>query len=81
MQPENTFDIPNGMVYNTTNNNDEHEAVDIIKMDEHEPLNDVNCTHETLVANPNDTIGSAVYHGCANPKCGRGFYLQNKNIT
>lgn len=54
----------------------------VIKMDEQSPIHDIECKHETLVADPLDTIGDAVYHGCANNKCGVGFYIQpNKNLT
>lgn len=45
-------------------------------MDEQRPINDTECTHETLIPDPEDTIGDAVYHGCANYKCGRGWYLK-----
>lgn len=54
-------------------NDDEYE---VIKVGEHEPIHDVDCKHETLVANPEDTIGEAVYHGCANKHCGVGFYIK-----
>lgn len=75
------------MVYNQSENVD-YEAIvgdlastHIVKMDEQRAINDTECTHEILVEDPEDRIGKATYHGCANPKCGRGFYLQNKNIT
>jgi hypothetical protein len=59
--------------------NDEHV---VVKMDEQRPLNDTECKHETLIPDPDDTIGEAVYHGCSNYKCGVGFYIPlNKNIT
>lgn len=61
------------MVDNTTD--DEYE---IVKMDEQEPINDTNCTHENLIPDPEDTIGDAVYHGCSNKKCGIGFYINKK---
>jgi hypothetical protein len=78
------------MSYNTTN--DLNEAIvdnilmrpQIVKMDEQRPINDTKCKHENLVADLDDTIGDAVYHGCANYKCGVGFYIlpaKNKNIT
>jgi hypothetical protein len=54
-------------------NNDDYE---IFKMDEHEPLNDTDCRHPKLIADPSDTIGDAVYHRCSNPKCGVGFYIK-----
>jgi len=68
--------------YNDTQLNDENEVV--IDLSVIPPLNDQECRHETLVADPEDTIGDAVYHGCQNPKCGIGFYIRpnaNKNIT
>lgn len=54
--------------------NDVNEFV--VKMDEQRPIHDTECKHETLVADPTDTIGTAVYHGCANPNCHRGWYIQ-----
>lgn len=73
-QPQNnSVDIHSDLGYNVTN--DAHE-VEIVKMAEMEPINDTSCTHEKLVADPLDTIGAAVYHGCQNPKCGAGFYLK-----
>jgi hypothetical protein len=59
--------------YNDTNN-DANEIV--VKMDDQAPLNDIECKHETLVADPDDTIGDAVYHGCSNHKCGVGYYIR-----
>lgn len=53
--------------------NDANEVV--IKMDEQVPINDPECQHE-LVADPEDTLGDAVYHGCIKPKCGVGFYIK-----
>ena len=70
---ENSVDISAEMGYNSPNDED----VTIVKMDEQAPINDVDCTHEVLVSDPNDTIGDATYHGCANPKCGRGWYLKS----
>ncbi len=72
-----------------TNSNDVYDRVaedilsrpQIFKMAEHEPVNDIDCRHETLIPDPDDTIGDAVFHGCANPQCGVGFYIKNKNIT
>ena len=60
--------------YNESQPNDVNEFV--VKMDEQAPINDTECRHETLVANPKDTLGDAVYHGCANYKCGVGFYIR-----
>lgn len=70
---ENSVDFSGQVGYNNTQLNDEH--VEIVKMDEHAPINDTECKHETLIPNPQDTLGNAVYHGCANYKCGVGFYL------
>lgn len=56
-------------------NNSNDSNVEVVKMDEQAPINDTECTHETLIPDPSDTIGDAVYHGCANWKCGRGWYL------
>lgn len=56
-------------------------GVEIVKMDEQRPINDTECEHKEFVIDPEDTIGEAVYHGCTNPRCGLGFYKQNKNIT
>ena len=74
-QENNSLDIPTKLGYNNSEND---ENVHIVKMDEQEPINDTECKHETLVADPEDTIGDAVYHGCANRKCGVGFYIQPK---
>lgn len=81
----NSFDIPNGMVYNNGRNainervaNSYDVPVDITKMDEQAPANDVDCRHENLVADENDVIGDAVYHGCVNRKCGVGFYINRQ---
>ena len=84
MEPINSFDIPNGMMYNSTQNNDIHarvaakydSPVDIFKMDEHAPVNDVECRHQTLVPDNDDRIGDAIFHSCANPRCGVGFYIK-----
>jgi len=67
-----SVDFSDNVGYNT-NNNDEN--VTIVKMDEQHHINDPECTHEVLVPDPDDTIGNATYHGCANPKCGRGWYI------
>lgn len=84
----NTFDFPEGMMYNSTQQDAINEAVaqryadsylsrvEIIKMDEQKPLGDTKCRHETLIPDPDDVIGEALYHGCSNPKCGVGFYIQ-----
>lgn len=81
---ENNVDSQNKIGYNN-NNDDEYAAIagirqheQIIKMDEQKPLNDTECRHETLVANPEDKLGDAIYHGCTNPRCPVGFYIRNK---
>lgn len=68
---ENSVDIPDQISYNGLND----ENVEVVKMDEQKPINDTECRHETLIPDPTDTIGDAVYHGCANYKCGVGFYI------
>lgn len=70
---DNNVDNEKQIRYNVDNND---ENVEIVKMDEQRPINDTECTHETLIPDPEDTIGDAVYHGCANYKCGRGWYLK-----
>lgn len=78
---ENSVDIQAKLGYNVTNNDDYAqlagvpEPVQIVKMDEQQAVNDTECTHQTLIPDPNDTIGDAVYHGCSNYKCGRGWYI------
>lgn len=73
MENKNSVDFSNGMGYNASNN-DEHV---VVKMDEQRPANDTSCKHSQLVADPDDTLGDAVMHMCANPKCGIGFYIKN----
>lgn len=72
MDQNNTLDATDKIGY--TSNNDANEFV--VKMDEQRPLNDIECKHETLIPDPDDTIGDAVYHGCSNKNCGVGFYIQ-----
>lgn len=82
MDGNNFVDVPSGIGYNV--GNDVNEAVvehylnqpQIVKMDEQAPVNDTSCRHEELVADPNDMIGEAIYHGCTNRKCGVGFYIR-----
>jgi len=79
---ENSVDFSNNIGYNGLND----ENVEVVKMDEQKPINDTECRHEFLIPDPKDTLGDAVYHGCANHKCGVGFYIhkddpRNKNIT
>lgn len=69
---ENKFDITGGIRYNTDND----ENVEIVRMEGQRPTNDVSCRHETLTPYPDDTIGTAIYHGCSNRKCGVGFYIR-----
>lgn len=78
MTENNTVDFSSKLGYNVDNTDESYE---VIKMDEHAPINDIECRHETLIPDPADTMGKAIYHGCANKKCGVGFYIQNKNIT
>lgn len=77
---ENNVDKSSEIRYNDTNDLNDF----VVKMDEQRPVNDTECKHDTLIPDPTDSIGTAVYHGCANYKCGVGFYIQpakNKNIT
>lgn len=69
---ENSVDISDQVGYNVSND----ENVEVVKMDEQKPINDTECRHETLIPDPEDTIGDAVYHGCSNYKCGVGFYIK-----
>lgn len=81
-QPEIKFDNGNALGYNGERNEsyaaiagiDQHTQV--VNMDHQKPIHDTDCRHSTLVPDPEDTIGDAVYHGCANPKCGIGFYIK-----
>ena len=59
--------------YNSTQDD---EYVEIVKMDEQKPINDTECKHETLTPDFDDKIGTAVYYGCSNRKCGMGWYIQ-----
>lgn len=68
---ENHVDNSNQVGYNVPND----ENVEVVKMDEQRPINDTECRHETLVPDATDTIGEAIYHGCANRQCGVGFYI------
>lgn len=69
---EKSVDFSTKLGYNVDNDNMNF----VVKMDEQAPINDTECRHETLVPDPNDTLGKAVYHGCVNRKCGVGFYIQ-----
>jgi hypothetical protein len=68
-----SVDISAEMGYNSPND----ENVTIVKMDEQAPINDIECTHAVLVPDPDDTMGDAIYHGCANRKCGLGWYIKS----
>lgn len=72
---DNNVDTTTEIGYNS-NQNDEN--VIIVKMEEQSAINDTSCEHKYLVADPDDTIGDAIYYGCANPKCGRGYYGRTK---
>ena len=91
MNGNNPVDNGQGLSYNV-NQDAINEAVvehylnqpHVVKMDEQKPINDTDCRHETLVADPTDTIGEAIFHACANKKCGVGFYIhptENKKLT
>lgn len=67
------FDNNSTIMYNGAEQDD---TMQIVKMDEQAPLNDTECRHEVLIPDPTDTIGDAVYHGCAGYKCGVGFYIK-----
>lgn len=82
MQPNyqpttNSQELDNYGIIDNTND----DSYEVLRMDEHQPLNDSSCTHDNLIPDPTDTIGDAVYHGCQNRKCGMGFYIQNKNFS
>lgn len=66
-----SVDNSTGSLYNEIN-----ESYEVIKMDEHAPINDTECRHETLVPDPDDILGDSIYYGCANRKCGVGFYIK-----
>lgn len=72
---ENNIDNSHQMMYNQ--GNDDYV---VVKMDEQRPINDNKCSHPILVAEPEDTIGKAIYHRCSNYKCGVGFYIQPTEI-
>lgn len=63
-----------------SDNVDNDVNVHVVKMDEQAPINDSNHEHR-LVADPSDTIGEAVYHGCIIPRCGLGFYIREEAPT
>lgn len=66
--------MPEEVVYNSTRLDESN--VEVVKMDEQRPINDTECKHETLIPDPEDSLESgAIYHGCANNKCGRGWYI------
>ena len=57
--------------YNMPNND---SNVEIVKMDEQEPINDPNCEH-LLAKDDSDRIGNTVAWMCTKPKCGFGQFL------
>jgi hypothetical protein len=71
MMDNNILDNQQETMYNEVNAVYEH-----IDMAKREPINDTECTHDEFIVDPTDTLGDAVYHGCANPKCGRGWYVR-----
>lgn len=71
---DNNVDNSSEMMYNVNND----ESMIVVKLDEQRPLGDAACKHVQLIAEPDDTLGEAIYHGCANPKCDVGFYLRKK---
>lgn len=81
-EPKITFDTGNALGYNGDRNEDYaaiagiDQHTQIVNMDHQKPIHDNKCRHKTLIPDPEDTIGDAVYHGCANVKCGVGFYIK-----
>lgn len=72
MEPSNFVDNSEEIRYNS-NQDDEYE---VVRLDSKQPIHDVNCEHAELIPDPNDTLGDAVMHMCANPRCGVGFYVK-----
>lgn len=72
MKPNKVVDNQNNIGYNE-GNDDQDEIIDLSGVP---PINDTECKHETLIPNPEDKIGDAIYYGCSNPKCGRGWYIR-----
>lgn len=70
--PDNSLDNVSGIGDNVYNDLDEI----VVEMGNQRPIHDPECKHETLIPEPEDTIGDAVYHGCA--VCPVGFYIQTK---
>ena len=70
---DNSVDNSNEIGYNTSKHDADYE---VVKLDEQSPIHDTECAHETLIPNPEDTIGDAVYNGCANRQCGFGWYIR-----
>ena len=75
MAPDN-FAVDNTAPVGYNDSQQHDETMIVVKMEEQKPIHDTTCRHENLVADPDDTLGDAVYHGCANPKCGVGFYIK-----
>lgn len=70
---DNSLDMAAEMPDNVNNDLDV-----VVKMDEQVPIHDTECKHKTLIPDPTDTIGDAVYHGCSNKECIVGFYIRPK---
>lgn len=68
----NNVDISSQMGYNVDTNDD---SMIVVKMDEQKAIHDTACMHDQLQPDYDDTIGGAIYHGCLNPQCGVGFYI------
>lgn len=81
---EKSVDISPELGYNVGNDDDYaslagiDQPSEVVDMAKQKPIHDTECGHETLVANPEDTLGDAVYHGCANPECIVGFYIRQR---
>ena len=69
---ENNVDSMTEIRYNARND----DTMIVVKMDEQRSVNDTDCRHEQLIADPNDRLGKAIMHMCGNHKCGVGFYIQ-----
>ena len=74
MDSNNIVDNLSELGYNDTQLNDVHEIV--VDTANTPPINDVTCEHTELIPDFEDTIGDAVYYGCANQKCGLGWYVR-----
>lgn len=72
MDTQKTVDTQPKIGYNSISD----DNMIVVKMDEQVPIHDTSCRHPKLIADPDDTLGDAIYHGCANQKCGVGFYIK-----